>query len=176
MANDTQPLDMPDGPGWWAYETKDKRKGVIGIDSFRKEGNFVFMRWSGDDYEMKYTFVWFKTFMGNATFWRVYMPWERAPQPPDGDPALCITALQRMAEDSRQLRIDLGHTAADELLARIPAAVKRLQQLRDGTQPPADEHSWQYRIGLKLDDYIPLQGMDNWQRIEAAIDLALANE
>ena len=72
----TQPLDMPDSPGWWAY--KGEREGVVCFDNFKVKGDNVSVVWRNDIFPMTYTVAHFKQFMGNPKFYRLTMPWSNA--------------------------------------------------------------------------------------------------
>lgn len=70
-----------------------------------------------------------------------------------------------------------GNCAAAWEAKRMYDAMKKVKDdyeaLRQRPQatPVLNEYTqWCYRVGLKLDDYVPLLGMDNWQRIETAVD------
>ena len=78
----TQPqaLDMPDGPGWWAFVqnggTSYERKDIASWNFFKTKGNQISLRWGDDTYTMRYTLEEFGNMYSNTKWYRLTMPWD----------------------------------------------------------------------------------------------------
>lgn len=75
-----QPLDMPDGPGWWAHDDSGRQQFVVHLPTFEVYPDKVRYQWGDDDH---FVFVlpvatFKRTWPGK--WYRVTLPWD-APQP-----------------------------------------------------------------------------------------------
>jgi len=75
----SEPLDMPDGPGWWGGRI-DGQAVVCHWSQFKVIGDDLKIRWADDDYTMTYSLSWFKSHYRGVKWYRLTMPWDK-PQP-----------------------------------------------------------------------------------------------
>jgi hypothetical protein len=76
-----QPLDFPDGPGWWAFED-DRDKFIAHLAIFRRTNGEIEFKFdnsskdtvSEDSFRAMYPGKWYK----------LQTPWEQRPQPKEG--------------------------------------------------------------------------------------------
>ncbi len=71
----SEPLDMPDGPGWWGGRI-DGQAVVCHWSQFKVIGDDIKIRWADDDYTMTYSLSWFRNHYRNVKWYRLTMPWE----------------------------------------------------------------------------------------------------
>lgn len=72
-------MDFPDGPGWWAGETANKRRFVIHWTEFDIRDDVLTVRWAEDDHSMTYPAHSFKRDYLNAKWYKLHMPWDATP-------------------------------------------------------------------------------------------------
>lgn len=70
------PLDMPDGPGWWAHDNNGRQRLAVHLRVFHVQNNMVHYQWGDDDH---YKFVLTSEQFNLAwpgKWYRLTMPWE----------------------------------------------------------------------------------------------------
>lgn len=72
----TQPLDMPNGPGWWAGKNQE-REFVVKWTEFEVSDDSVHVCWDDDDYTITHTLSWFKGYYRDTKWYRLQMPWDQ---------------------------------------------------------------------------------------------------
>lgn len=99
----TEPMDMPDGPGWWAFRGdrvivgRHPTEVVKNITEWEPDAEHPYYRFSDERWPSQLRKAWFLEEWAGQ-WYRVYMPWEQQPAPSVSVPSGVLYALLDYAE------------------------------------------------------------------------------